>query len=90
MSIGDEVTKPGPYAPSGRRPSGPWLGALLSGLTFLSAFWLLAYTLLSLPPLEALGAWNYVGVIALIPVVTVLGKLWRGTDYERPTRTSRV
>jgi hypothetical protein len=80
----------GPYRATGRPPSGPWLGALTSGLTFLGAAWLLAYTLLSVPPLEALGAWNYVGVAALVLVITLLGKAWRGADYERPTRTSRV
>jgi len=89
VSFDGRVTK-GPYAPSGREPSGPWLGAVTSGLTFLGAAWILAYTLLELPPLEALGAWNYVGVAAIVGVVTLLGKLWHGADYERPTRTSRV
>ncbi|GAA3396240.1 cell division protein CrgA [Cryptosporangium minutisporangium] len=80
----------GPYAATGRQPSPPWLGALTSGLTFLGAAWLLAYTLLEVPPLEALGAWNYVGIVGLVVVVTLLGKVWHGADYVRPTRTSRV
>ncbi|SHN32421.1 cell division protein CrgA [Cryptosporangium aurantiacum] len=80
----------GPYAATGRPPSAPWVGALSTGLTFLGAAWILAYTLLSVPALEALGAWNYIGVIGLVVVVTLLGKAWHGQDYERPTRTSRV
>ncbi|WP_170323859.1 cell division protein CrgA [Cryptosporangium phraense] len=78
------------YTASGRTPSRPWVGALLSSLTFLGAAWLLAYTLFDLPPVEALGPWNYVGVVGIVVVDALLGKLWRGADYVRPTNTSRV
>jgi Cell division protein CrgA len=71
-------------------PSGPWLGALTSGFVFFGAAWILVYTLFSVPFVEALGAWNYVGVAGTIVLVTLLGKAWRGAPYVRPTHTSRV
>ena len=81
----------GVYAPQpgSKPPSSPWLGALRTGLVYLSAAWILVYTLLSVPPIEALGAWNYVGVCLLTVAVAVLGKAWRGEPYTRPTTTSR-
>jgi hypothetical protein len=81
----------GVYAQSADKPpSGPWLGALTSGLVFFGAAWILMYTLFSVPFVEALGAWNYVGVAGTIVLVTLLGKAWRGAPYVRPTTTSRV
>jgi hypothetical protein len=77
-------------APSRRPPSGAWHGALRTALTYLSAAWILVYTLLSVPPVEALGAWNYVGVLGLFVAVTALGRTWRGDEYVRPVRTTRV
>jgi len=29
-------------------------------------------------PVDALGAWNYVGVLGLLAVATVVASLWRG------------
>jgi hypothetical protein len=71
-------------------PSAPWFGALNTALMFLGAAWILVYTMLSVPFVEALGPWNYVGVLLLVVASTLLGKAWRGAAYERPTRTSRV
>ena len=68
----------------GRRPSPPWYGALFSAVNFLGAAWLLTYTLLPVRPIQALGAWNYLAVLAAIPVQAVLVKCWRGDRYVRP------
>ncbi|MFG1928338.1 cell division protein CrgA [Cryptosporangium sp. NPDC048952] len=73
-----------------KRPSGTWHGALSTALIFGGAVWLLAYTLLDLPWVEALGSWNYVGVVATVVLTTIVGYTWRGAPYERPTHTSRV
>ena len=45
---------------------------------FGGAGWLLLYTLLSVRPVEALGGWNYVGVLALLLTATLIAALWRG------------
>ncbi|MFI5956611.1 cell division protein CrgA [Cryptosporangium sp. NPDC051539] len=71
-------------------PSGPWHGALSTALIFGSAAWILVYTLLDVRPVEALGAWNYVGVLGLVVLNTIVGRTWRGTPYARPTHTSRL
>jgi hypothetical protein len=63
--------------PRAPRPSPPWHGALFTGALFGGAAWLLVYTLLSVPPVEALGAWNYLGVLALLVVATVAAASWR-------------
>ncbi|GAA0282749.1 cell division protein CrgA [Cryptosporangium japonicum] len=76
--------------PDPKPPSGPWHGALSSALIFGGAVWLLVYTLLEVPFVEALGPWNYVGVAATVVLTTLVGYTWRGSPYERPTRTSRV
>jgi hypothetical protein len=70
--------QPSPPRPSPPRPSPPWHGALFTAALFLGAAWLLAYTLLSVRPLEALGAWNYAGVLLLLLAATVVAKTWRG------------
>ncbi|GAA2624516.1 cell division protein CrgA [Paractinoplanes durhamensis] len=72
------------------KPSGRWLGALITACPLLAAAWLLAYTLLRLPFLEPLGGWNYAGPLALILAVGVLGRAWHGEEYVRPTSTSRL
>jgi hypothetical protein len=59
-------------------PSPPWHGALFTAALFGGAGWLLVYTLLSIRPLEALGAWNYVGVSGLLLTATLVAVLWRG------------
>jgi len=61
-----------------RRPSPPWHGALFTAALFGGAGWLLAYTLLPVPPVEALGGWNYLGVLALLLTATLIVVLWRG------------
>jgi hypothetical protein len=61
-----------------RPPSPPWLGALFSAALFGAAAWLLVYTLLSVRPVEALGAWNYLGVLALMLAATCVVAVWRG------------
>ncbi|GLI01024.1 cell division protein CrgA [Phytohabitans aurantiacus] len=60
------------------RPSPPWHGALFTAALFASAAWLLVYTLLSVGPVEALGAWNYVGVVALTLGASIVAAFWRG------------
>lgn len=70
------------------RPSPPWYGAVQTGLLFLDVAWLLAYTLLALPPLEALGGWNYAGMLAVIVLSTVVAQGWRCAEYVRPARLS--
>jgi Cell division protein CrgA len=59
-------------------PSPPWLGALFTAALFGAAGWLLVYTLLSVHPIEALGAWNYLGALALMLTATVVAAVWRG------------
>lgn len=63
---------------STRPPSPPWHGALFTATLFAGAAWLLAYTLLPVGPIDALGAWNYLGVGALILASTIVAALWRG------------
>ncbi|MCW6003663.1 hypothetical protein K1W54_03575 [Micromonospora sp. CPCC 205371] len=63
---------------STRPPSPPWHGAVFTGALFGAAAWLLAYTLLSIGPVEALGAWNYVGVLALTLAASIAAAFWRG------------
>jgi hypothetical protein len=70
------------------RPSPPWRGAIPTVILFVNATWLLAYTLLALRPLEALGSWNYAGIIALMVVSAVFSRTWRGERYVRPARVS--
>jgi hypothetical protein len=65
---------------STRPPSPPWVGAVYTTALFGSAAWLLVYTLLSVRPVEALGAWNYAGVLGLLVTASVVGKLWRGDE----------
>jgi uncharacterized membrane protein len=69
-------------------PSPPWRGAVQTVILFLNAAWLLAYTLLSLPPIEALGKWNYAGVIGLMVISSVLTQTWKGERYVRPERVT--
>ncbi|MEJ3750313.1 cell division protein CrgA [Actinomycetes bacterium KLBMP 9797] len=59
-------------------PSPPWHGALFTAALFGGAGWLLIYTLLSVRPIDALGAWNYLVVLALILTATVVAARWRG------------
>lgn len=61
-----------------RPPSPPWHGALFTAALFLGAGWLLVYTLLSVRPIEALGAWNYLGVLGLLLAASVVAAAWRG------------
>ena len=61
-----------------RPPSPPWHGAVFTAALFGGAGWLLLYTLLSVRPIEALGAWNYLGVLALVLTATVVAAVWRG------------
>src|SRR5437762_9942067 len=70
--------------PGGRKPSPPWFGWLIPALNFLGAAWLLIYTLLPIRPIQSWGAWNYLAVVALIPVQAVVVKRWRGDPYHRP------
>jgi hypothetical protein len=72
------------------KPSPAWFGGLLTGLTFLSAAWILGYTLLDVPFLEALGAWNYAVAIGCIVAQSVLNVFWHGEPYVRPTGTTPV
>ena len=76
--------------PDPKPPSGVWHGAVSTGLIFLGAAWILVYPLLDVPPVEALGAWNYAGVAGLVVANALVGRSWRGAPYERPTYTSRV
>lgn len=61
-----------------RPPSPPWHGALFTAALFGGAAWLLVYTLLSIRPVETLGGWNYLGVLALLLAATLIAALWRG------------
>jgi hypothetical protein len=61
-------------------PSPPWHGALFTAALFGGAAWLLVYTLLSVPPVEALGAWNYLGMLALLGAAILVAAVWRGAD----------
>lgn len=63
---------------STRPPSPPWHGAVFTAALFASAAWLLTYTLLSIGPVEALGAWNYLGALTLTLAATIVTTLWRG------------
>jgi hypothetical protein len=85
LSIGDTVTC---VAKPSDHPSPPWHGAVVTVILFANAAWLLAYTLLSLPPLEALGKWNYAGMIGLIVISSVAQQTWKGERYVRPERVS--
>ncbi|GAA4716419.1 cell division protein CrgA [Phytohabitans rumicis] len=60
------------------RPSPPWHGALFTAALFVDAGWLLTYTLLSVRPIEALGAWNYLGVLVLLLAASLGAATWRG------------
>lgn len=69
------------YAGQARPPSPPWYGALITvGGLGLMAFILLTYTLLDLGWQQRLGGWNYVVVIALIPIVSVLMRRWQADE----------
>jgi Cell division protein CrgA len=70
--------------PGDRRPSPPWYGGLIPAANFLGAAWLLIYTLLPVPRIQSWGAWNYIAVVALIPLQAVVVKRWRGDAYRRP------
>jgi hypothetical protein len=72
------------------KPSGRWLGALITACPLLAAAWLLTYTLLRPPFLEPLGGWNYAGPLGLIVAVGLLARAWHGDAYVRPTGTSRL
>jgi hypothetical protein len=86
--IGDGRAETG--RPGRKGPSRPWVGGLLTGLLYVQVAWILVYTLLDVPFVEALGAWNYVGNGGLTVVVVMLGRAWRGAPYTRPTSTSRI
>ena len=72
-------TEPAPdvYAGQRRPPSPPWYGGLIIGGLGLMAFILLTYTLADWDWQQRLGGWNYVVTIALIPLVSVLMRLWQ-------------
>ena len=59
------------------RPSPPWYGALVNVLLWFGFAWLLAYTLLDLPFQQAIGSWNYVLLLGLVAVLSVLMKRYR-------------
>jgi hypothetical protein len=61
-----------------RRPSPPWHGALFTAGLFGSVGWLLLYTLPPTSPVEALGAWNYVGAASCQLAAILAAALWRG------------
>jgi Cell division protein CrgA len=61
-----------------RPPSPPWHGALFTASVFGGAAWLLVYTLLPVRPVDALGAWNYLGVLGLLVAATLVVARWRG------------
>jgi hypothetical protein len=65
-----------------RPPSPPWLGVVFTVALFGSAGWLLAYTLLPIRPVEALGAWNYLGALALLLAATATVAVWRGDNHS--------
>ena len=58
-------------------PTAPWYGAVVTVSLFLSAAWLLSYTLLDWDWQQELGAWNYAAVGVLIVVTSALMKNWR-------------
>lgn len=66
--------------PLPRPPSPPWHGAVFTASLFCGAGWLLVYTLLSVRPIEALGAWNYLVVLALLLTAILAAAAWRGVD----------
>ena len=59
------------------RPSAPWHGAVITLLLWGGFAWLLAYTLLDLDWQQSLGGWNYVLLLGLVPVLSVLMKRYR-------------
>jgi len=80
----------GPYDQSrGQCPSPPWHGALFTTALFVDVIWLLSYTLLDVPALEALGGWNYTGALALFLASGVPTATWRSAPYVRPAGRSR-
>jgi hypothetical protein len=62
---------------STRRPSPPWYGAVVTLLLWGGFAWLLAYTLLDLGWQQAIGGWNYVLLLGLVAVLSVLMKGYR-------------
>jgi hypothetical protein len=55
-----------------------WWGGLYTAGLFGSAGWLLIYTLLPIPGVDALGGWNYVIALALLTTVPAVSWIWRG------------
>ena len=83
LPAGEPADSDGPAGPKllrpqRRPPSPPWYGALITvgGLGLMAAI-LLTYTLAGWDWQQRLGGWNYVVVIALIPVTSVLMKRWQ-------------
>ena len=63
-------------------PSPPWYGATMSVLLWFGFAWLLAYTLLDLGWQQTFGAWNYVFLLGLVAVLSVIMRRWRA-DLRR-------
>jgi Cell division protein CrgA len=62
-----------------KRPSAPWVGALILGLFLLGVVWLLAYYLSGggLPGLDALGGWNIFIGFAFVVSGLGIATQWR-------------
>ena len=73
-------TTSGRPAAKRRPPSPPWYGGLTIGLLGVMALILLTYTLLDWDWQQRIGYWNYVAVIVLIPISSVLMRRWVPDD----------
>jgi hypothetical protein len=82
LAADDTADRPAIEAASQRKPPSPvWIGGLMMVILYGGSAWLLAYTLLSVPFIEPLGAWNYVIVLGCIVALSALAYSWRG---DRP------
>lgn len=66
-----------PQEQASKPPSPPWYGGIAIGLVALMAAILLTFTLLDWEWQQDLGRWNYAVTIALVPIASVMIRLWR-------------
>ena len=68
--------------PERHPPTAPWYGAIATVALFLSAGWLLSYTLLDWDWQQRWGAWNYLVVLVLSSVPGRMLQHWHGEPHR--------
>jgi hypothetical protein len=63
-------------------PTAPWYGAVVTVSLFLSAAWLLSYTLLDWDWQQRWGAWNYLVALVLSSVPGRMLQHWHGEPHR--------